>query len=229
MNVLHVCANPKPTEESVSKQLAAAFFCSLIEHRADVDLVNIDLYDEKPPFYSYELYKRAWYPVMDESYEPGKAEEMAMNYAAKQADAFNNADVLVLTTPMWNYSVPAILKAWIDQVLCPGLTFNMSPEEGVKPLHKIQSIVLLVASGAVYKEDDERDALSRQIRGAFGFIGIEDIEIVWADGQNGMFNMDSDNRKEMALEAVVEIAEDIAELEITEVVEEDVAVEAEGE
>lgn len=214
MNILHVCANPKPTEESVSKQLAAAFFGKMIELRPDIELVNVNLYDEKPPFYSYELYKRVWSPVFDESYEPSKAEEMAMNYAAGQAEAFNAADVLVLTMPMWNFTVPAIMKAWMDQVLCPGLTFTISPEEGVKPLHKVKSIVLLAASGGVYKEDDERDALSRQVRAAFGFIGIDDIEIVWADGQNPLFNMDSDERKAMAIEAAAETAEDIAELEV---------------
>ena len=219
MNVLHICANPKPTEESVSKQLAAAFFGKLIELRPDVDLVNTDLYDEKPPFYSYELYKRAWYPVFDESYEPSKAEEMAMNYAAKQAEAFNAADVVVLTMPMWNYSMPAIMKAWMDQILCPNLTFTVSPEEGVKPLHKVKSVVLLVASGSVYKEDDDRDALSRQVRHCFDFIGIDNIEIVWADGQNPLFNMDSDARKEMALEAAAETAEDIAEIELEPVAE----------
>jgi FMN-dependent NADH-azoreductase len=219
MNILHICANPKPTEESVSKQLAASFFGKVIELRSDVELVNVDLYDEKPPFYSYELYKRAWYPVFDEAYEPSKAEEMAFNYAANQAEAFNAADVLVLTMPMWNFSVPAIMKAWMDQVLCPGLTFTVSPEEGIKPLHKIQSIVLLVASGGVYKEDDERDALTRQVRAAFGFIGIDQLEIVWADGQNPLFNMDADDRKAMALEAAVEIAEDIAELELTPTLE----------
>ncbi|MCK4563709.1 MAG: NAD(P)H-dependent oxidoreductase [Verrucomicrobia bacterium] len=214
MNILHVCANPKPTEESVSKQLAAAFFGKIIELRPDVDLVNVDLYDEKPPFYSYELYKRAWYPVFDESYEPSKAEDMAINYAAKQAEAFNAADVLVLTMPMWNFTVPAIMKAWMDQILCPGLTFTISPEEGVQPLHNIKSIVLLVASGGVYKEDDERDALSSQVRAAFGFIGISEVEIVWADGQNPLFNMDHEQRKEMAIEAAMETAEDIAELEL---------------
>lgn len=214
MNILHVCANPKPTEESVSKQLAAAFFGQMIELRPDVELVNVDLYDEKPPFYSYELYKRVWSPVFDATYEPSKAEEMAMNYASKQAEAFNAADVVVLTMPMWNFSVPAIMKAWMDQILCPGLTFTMTPEEGVSALHKVKSVVLLVASGGVYKEDDERDALTRQVRAAFGFIGIEEIEIVWADGQNPLFNMDADDRKAMALEAAAEIAEDISEIEL---------------
>lgn len=220
MNVLHVCANPKPTEESVSKQLAAAFFGKLIELRSDVELVNVDLYDEKPPFYSYELYRSVWNPVFDENYERSKVEEMATNYASKQVELFNAADVLVLTMPMWNYGVPGVMKSWIDQILCPGLTFDISKEDGVKGLHKIKSIVLLVASGGIYKEDDERDALSRQIRHAFGFIGIEDLEIVWAEGQNPLFFENCEESKAFALEAAVEAAEDIAELDLTPAAEE---------
>ncbi len=217
MNILHVCANPKPTEESVSKQLAAAFFAKLIELKPEAELVNVNLYDEKPPFYSYELYKRAWYPVFDETYEPSKVEEMALNYATKQAELFNEADVLVLTTPMWNFSLPAIMKAWIDQVLSPGLTFTISKEEGMKPLHKIKSIVLLVASGGSYMEDDDRDALTRQVRAGFGFVGIHDLEIVWAEGQNPLFFDDCNEKKAMAIEAASEIAEDIAEMDLSEV------------
>lgn len=216
MNILHVCANPKPTEESVSKQLAAAFFAKLIELKPDAELINVNLYDEKPPFYSYELYRRAWYPVFDESYEPSKVEEMALNYASKQAELFNAADVVVLTMPMWNFSVPAIMKAWMDQVIAPGLTFSISKEAGVKPLHKVKSVVLLVASGAIYKEGDERDALSSQVRSAFGFIGIDDIEIVWAEGQNPLFFDNSEENKALAVEAASEIAEDIAEMDFSE-------------
>ncbi len=220
MNILHVCANPKPTEESVSKQLAAAFFGKLIELKPDAELVNVNLYDEKPPFYSYELYKGAWYPVFDESYEPSKVEEMALNYATKQAEMFNEADVLVLTMPMWNFSVPAIMKAWMDQVLTPGLTFSISKEDGIKPLHKVKSIVLLVSSGGVYKEGDERDALSSQVRAAFGFIGIDDLEIVWAEGQNPLFFDNHEENKAIAIEAASEIAEDIADMDLAEAVAE---------
>ena len=89
---------------------------------------------------------------------------MSTNYADAQIEKFNDADILVLTMPMWNYSVPAIMKAWIDQVLLPGKTFSINKEEGINGLHKIKRIVLLVSSGAAYKEDDDRDALSRQVR-----------------------------------------------------------------
>lgn len=210
MNILHVCANPKPTEESVSKQLAARFFGKLMELNPEVELNNVDLYQEKPPYYSNDLYRRMWNPVFDPVYEPSKAEEAAAHYATKQADELKKADVLVLTMPMWNFTVPAVMKAWMDQVLAPGLLFDLT-EEGPKPLHTIKTVVLLVASGGVYKEDDERDALSRQVRAAFGFVGIDDLRIAWADGQNPLFFSDGEVRREMAFDAAEEIAEELAE------------------
>ena len=214
MNILHVCANPKPTEESISKQIASAFIGKLIELKPEVELVNVDLYDEKPPFYSYDLYKRAWYPVFNEGYEPSKVEEMSLNYANGQIEKFKEADVLVLTMPMWNYSVPAIMKAWIDQILLPGHTFSISKEDGVQGLHKIKRIVMLVSSGGIYKEEDDRDALTRQIRHGFEFIGINEIDVVWAEGQNPLFFDNSEENKAVAMEAATEVAEEIAEIEL---------------
>lgn len=210
MNVLHVCANPKPVEQSVSKQLAARFFGKLMELNPDVQLNNVDLYQDKPPYYTNDLYRRMWMPVLDPAYEPSKAEEAAMNYAQKQVDELKKADVLVLTTPMWNFSVPAVMKAWMDQVLSPGLLFDMT-EDGPVPKHNITAIVLLVASGGVYKENDERDALSAQVRASFGFIGISDIRIAWADGQNPVFFNDSAVRRDLAFEAAEELAEELAD------------------
>lgn len=210
MNILHVCANPKPIEQSVSKQLAARFFGKLMELNPDVELNNIDLYQDKPPYYSNDLYRRYWMPVFDPAYAPTKAEETASNYAQKQVEELKKADVLVLTMPMWNFTVPAVMKAWMDQILAPGLMFELT-RQGPKPLHNITSLILLVASGGIYKEDDERDALTRQVRAAFGFIGINDLRIAWADGQNPLFFSDSAVRRDMAFEAAEELAEELAE------------------
>lgn len=210
MNILHVCANPKPVEQSVSKQLAARFFGKLLELNPDIELNNIDLYQDKPPYYSNDLFRRMWNPVLDPAYEPTKAEEAAMNYAQKQIDELKKADVLVLTMPMWNFSAPGVMKAWMDQVLAPGFMFELT-DAGPKPLHNITTLVLLVASGGIYKENDERDALTRQVSSAFGFIGITDIRIAWADGQNPLFFNDSAVRRDMAFDAAEELAEELAE------------------
>ncbi len=209
MNILHVCGNPKPTEESVTKQLAASFFTLLAEKNVDYELVNVDLYQTPPPFLSYEEFRGFWFPIFIKGYAATDAEKAAMAYAREQGDYFNKADILVLTTPMWNFTVPAIVKAWMDQVVSPGITFTIDAA-GTQPLHRIRQVILLAASGGVYKEGDPRDALSSQIRALFSFIKIENIRVVWADGQNPLFNCDSEARKNMAVEAMEELVDDIA-------------------
>lgn len=209
MNVLHILANPKPIEESASKQLAAAFFARLAEKNPDVNVENVDLYHNPPPLYSYDLYRYVWYPIFQPGYQASEAEKAASEYCRQQCELFRDTDILVLTMPMWNFSVPAIVKAWIDQVISPNEAFTISPD-GVKPLHRIKQIILLVASGGSYKEGDARDALTPEIRAAFGFINIDNIAVVWADGQNRFFHTDSDERKKMAIEAAQELAEEVA-------------------
>lgn len=210
MNVLHVIANPRPIEESVSKQLAAAFFAKLLEQNPDVTVNNVDLYQEPPPYLSYEAYRRL-YSFSNPDYKPTKVEEDAIKYGKAQAEALRQADVLVLTMPMWAGGPPAIMKAWIDQVVQPELMFTMGAD-GIKPLHQLRKIVLLVASGDVYKEDDDRDGLTPIIRNTFGFVGVTDIEVAWADGQDPNFYSDGADRKQAAIEMTEEIAEEIAEL-----------------
>lgn len=220
MNILHICANPKPTEESVSKQLSVAFISTLVEKFADVELNNVDLYQDPPPFLDYAAYRGLWLPVFTPGYETTKEEKKAMAYAVRHAELFNQADVLILTMPMWNFSVPAILKAWIDQVIAPNLTFAFAPKEGggfeTQPLHHVRKLVLLAASGGAYQEGDPRDALTAEISAAFGFIGITDLTIAWADGQNAIVFGDHETRKQTAIEAAMEAAEEVAESAMAE-------------
>ncbi len=211
MNILHICANPKPTDESVSKQMATAFFVKLAEKNIDYDLVNVDLYQDPPPFISNEEYRGFWFPVFIDGYQATDEEVAAMAYAKEQGEYFRQADILVLTTPMWNYSMPAILKAWIDQVIAPEITFKME-KDGPKPLHSIKQIVVLASSGGIYKENDSRDCLTTQIREAFDFIGIDNISTAWADGQNPLFFDDSSLRKAFAIESAQDLAEEVADM-----------------
>jgi FMN-dependent NADH-azoreductase len=210
MNVLHICANPKPTEESASKQLATSFFSKLVEINPDIDINNVDLYHEPPPFLDADAIRGAWFPVYIDGYTTTKEEKDALAYADAQAEVFNQADVVVLTLPMWNYSVPAIMKAWLDQILVPNRTFTVTKEDGVKPLHKVRKLVMLVASGGVYKEYDPRDALTSMVENLFGWIGIDDCSIAWADGQDSFLFSDAEPRQAVAFEAATELAEEVA-------------------
>jgi FMN-dependent NADH-azoreductase len=211
MNVLHVCANPRPIEESTTKQLAAAFFSRLVEKNPEAAISNVDLYQEPPPFLSYAAYSRLYKPLTDPGYKATKQEEDAIKYASAQGEALRQADVLVLTMPLWCGGPPAIMKAWFDQVFSPGIVFDMGAD-GIKPLHQLRRVVVLTASGDVYKENDPRDGLTTLLNNNFGFVGVTDIAYAWADGQDPMTHDDAEDRKQTALEAAQDLAEEIAEL-----------------
>ena len=211
MNVLHVIANPRPAETSSSKKLAFEFFAALTEKNPDVVVNNVDLYQNKPPYVSAEALNYFWGPVANPAYIPSKAEETAANFSNNNAQALMDADVLVLTMPVWLNSMPSILKAWLDQVLVPGKMFSFGAE-GPIPTHHLKTVVLLVSSDQVYKEGDLRDGLTPALRAIFAYIGVDDVQIAWADGQDASRHFDSEQRREMAIEAAKEIAEDIATL-----------------
>lgn len=210
MNILHICADPNPTEESTSKQLAVTFFRTLSEQNPDVDITNVDLYENPPPYLDYQAIRGFWFPVFIAGHQPTDEEQLAGTYGIEQGEIFNQSDVVVLTVPMWNFSAPAILKAWMDQVLSPSVTFTMD-KNGTTPLHKVKKLILLVASGEVLKEDDERDALTPLITHAFGVAGIRNISIAWADGQYTFKFTDAESRKAMAIEAAEELAEEVVD------------------
>jgi FMN-dependent NADH-azoreductase len=209
MKVLHVIANPKPTAESTSKQVTDAFFASLKKARCHATVREVDLYRDQPPFYTYEEYRHFWYPVFQMNYKSSAAEKKAARYALRHGKLFNDADVLVITAPMWNFSIPGILKAWMDQVLCPGLTFTIGPA-GVVALHAVKRVILLTSSGGAYDPEDRRNNLTSEIKAAFGFVRIPEVDVAWADGQNTLFYKDCAQRKDKAIQTAKALAQKLA-------------------
>ncbi|MEX0339831.1 MAG: FMN-dependent NADH-azoreductase [Arenibacterium sp.] len=94
-------------------------------------------------------------------------------------DEIRRADTLVISVPMYNFSIPASLKAWIDLVARPGRTFRYS-EAGPEGLMTGKRAILTVASGGVPVGSDA-DFASGYMKFVLGFIGITDVEIVAAD------------------------------------------------
>ena len=92
------------------------------------------------------------------------------------------ADHIVLTTPMYNFAIPATLKAWIDQVCRAGVTFRYSSEGPVGLLTGKRVDIVITTGGAPL--DSPVDFVSSYLRQVFTFIGINEIEITGADGMN---------------------------------------------
>jgi FMN-dependent NADH-azoreductase len=209
MHILHVIANPKPEEESNTKQLAAAFLEALKGGNPGATVTACELYAQPPPYYDYTTYRYFWYPLFKRAYAPSAGERAAARYGLEQAARFKAADVLVVTAPMWAFGMPAILKAWFDQALIPGVTFSMGTG-GVKGLHHIRKAVLLTSSGGAFEPGDPRDGLRGGIQSILGFVGITDVEVVCAEGQNPFFFRDSALRKRRALDEAAALGRKIA-------------------
>lgn len=90
------------------------------------------------------------------------------------------ADAVVLTAPVYNFSVPSVLKAWIDHVCRAGLTFRYT-EQGPQGLLDDRPVYLVMASGGV-PFGSAADFASPYLRQVFRFIGIRDVRLIGAEG-----------------------------------------------
>lgn len=89
------------------------------------------------------------------------------------------ADVVLITAPMHNFSVPGVLKAWIDLVCRPGLSFEYGPE-GVAGLLADRPVYLALSTGGV-PMGSPADFMGAYLQHIFGFIGIHDVRQVAAE------------------------------------------------
>ncbi len=90
-----------------------------------------------------------------------------------------SADHIIIATPIWNFGVPASLKAWVDQICRAGVTFAYS-ETGPKGLLQGKKATIIISSGGT-ESGSAIDFATPYLKHVLGFIGITDIEVVAAD------------------------------------------------
>src|SRR5690606_27231630 len=101
-------------------------------------------------------------------------------------EEFLAADTVVVGAPMYNFGIPSTLKAWIDRLAIPGRTFRYT-EKGPEGLAGGKKVVIVSARGGLYAAGSAGAAADFQepyLRQVFGFFGIDDVEIVRAEGVN---------------------------------------------
>lgn len=98
-------------------------------------------------------------------------------------DALDAADVLLIATPMHNYTVPSALKAWIDHVVRVGVTFTPTPQGKVGVLRD-RPVYVAVSSGGLISGEQARqpDFLRPYLRVALGTVGLHDLQFFTVEG-----------------------------------------------
>jgi FMN-dependent NADH-azoreductase len=125
-----------------------------------------------------------------------EAQRERLAFSDKLIDEIKQADAIVLTTPMYNFGIPATLKAWIDLISRAGVTFRYTAE-GPVGLIKGKRVDIVITTGGVPLQSPV-DFVTGYLKQAFRFIGIEDINIISAD----TMNVDADSSYQKALNQI---------------------------
>ena len=190
-NILHVTASIR-SDESVSRKLGNR----LVERLRDRTGANVtlrDLGNNDLPLIDTDRFSANLTPVAERG-------EQARQLAAIGDDLIAElqaADTLVLSLPVYNFTMPSTLKAWADLVARAGTTFRYT-ESGPEGLVTGKKAYALIASGGT-PIGSEIDFLTPWLRHFLKFIGITDLEIIAADGISGV---DGEEKIAAALNAI---------------------------
>ena len=97
-------------------------------------------------------------------------------------DEFLAADTVVIGAPMYNFTLPSQLKAWIDRIAVAGKTFRYT-DEGPEGLVGGKRVIVAISRGGFYAPDNAFEHAETYLKSLFNFVGIEP-EFVHADGVN---------------------------------------------
>jgi len=111
---------------------------------------------------------------------------LQQDLAASQAvlEEFLAADIVVIGAPMYNFTIPTQLKAWIDRIVVAGKTFRYSAE-GPVGLAGNKRVIIAISRGGLYGPGAPAavlEHLETYLRGVFGFIGVANPELIVAEG-----------------------------------------------
>ena len=178
MKLLHVDASILGAN-SASRQLSAAAVERLSKATPGLDIVYRDLAAEPLSHLTGE-HLAAAHGAVPES--PTVQKDIAASQTAL-AD-FLAADIIVIGAPMYNFTIPSQLKAWIDRIVIAGKTFKYGPN-GAEGLAGNKRVVIAISRGGLYGPGAPAAAfehLETYLRAVFGFIGVTNLEIIVAEG-----------------------------------------------
>ena len=196
MKLLHVDASVLGPN-SVSRQVSAAVVERLQAATPGLEIVRRDLATAPLSHLSGEHLAAA--------NGAGGSEAIQSEVAAGQAalEEFLGADIVVIGAPMYNFTIPTQLKAWIDRILIAGKTFRYGAN-GPEGLAGDKRVIIAISRGGFYGPGAPAEAaehLETYLRTVFGFIGVTDLEFIAADG----VQVGPENR-ERALKSALETA-----------------------
>ncbi|MDX1722664.1 MAG: NAD(P)H-dependent oxidoreductase [Pseudomonas sp.] len=193
-HILHLDASARPglagkdQHGSHSRNLSQRFVSQWLARRAQDSLTYRDIGQNPPSFINHDWIASSFTP--EQQREPWMRETLAES--DQLVDELIAADVLVIGTPLYNFGMPAALKAWIDQVVRPGRTVDIDESNPLDPYiprlaDRPRHAMILTARGGigfgVGGEMAHMNHLEPNLITALGFIGITQVHQIAIEGQ----------------------------------------------
>lgn len=202
--LLHL--DSSPLEGSFSRELTSEFVKTWKAGRVGGEVISRDLaaHPSKP-------LDAGWVSAAYTSEEARTAEQKTtLANSNELIGELERADEYVIGVSMHNFSIPSVLKLWIDQIARVGKTFSYGAD-GVKGLLQGKKATVLVASGGVYEVGTPAGAMNfvePYLRTVLGFLGVKDVTFVTASGasQVRMGTVDRETFLKPSLEKVRKLA-----------------------
>lgn len=180
-SLLHVSVSPRGPR-SRSQQVGDSFVAAWRAAHSQAPVVTRDLAAEPPSFITSAWFEGAFTPAEHQS----PAARTAMAESDHNIEQLLAASELLITTPMFNLGIPAILKAWIDHVVRVGRTFAIGPE-GYQGLVPDRRVTVIVATGGDFRPESPAfgaNFVESYLRAVLGFIGLHSVAFIYAPNQN---------------------------------------------
>ncbi|RYY05982.1 MAG: FMN-dependent NADH-azoreductase [Sphingobacteriaceae bacterium] len=176
--ILNVISSPRGAASN-SIKLAEAIIDKLKEKDPGAAVHVRDL-TNKPFPHLEEAHLNAFFTPAEQHTEENKEAIRHSNEAIKE---IFDADILVIGAPMYNFTIPSVLKAWIDHIARAGITFRYTATgpEGLIPNKKVY---LAVSTGGVYSSGDavSADFVTPYLKAILAFMGLTDVTVIRAEG-----------------------------------------------
>lgn len=195
LRLLHIVATPRG-EESRTLQISEPFLSAFLEKNPSWIVDELDLGKEDLPPLSMKSVSGKYVLLQGKEIFGSLRESWAE--ILQHIERFKTADLFLLSTPMWNFSIPYMLKHYIDLIVQPRHLFRYREDGSVEGLVKEKKMVVITSRGGAYGGKMESfDHQEPYLRTIFGFIGISDIVFVRAEPMD----MGEELQKQKILEA----------------------------
>lgn len=203
--LLHIISAPRE-DESRTLQISRVFLESFRSSHPDWVVEEIDLFREELPSLAMKG-ANGRYILLDGKGIFGELREVWDEIIA-HIERFMSADAYLVSTPMWNFSIPYALKHYIDILVQPGYLFRYT-DKGVEGLAKGRRMVVITSRGGEYVDEGSRsyDFQEPYLRTMFGFVGITDMTFIIAQPMDGVSDESRRERLDEAKTSAREIAD----------------------